>query len=332
MFLVLLSAIVFLLCLTALITFWEPHGLFSAVTTSFCGGLIILITSFSPHQWAHGLAVIGWLVVALIAFSGLVTLILIMGWPHAVLKKRERLTGWLRLAIAGWLLLSAGWSWAALSGHFTDTLWPWLTFIPVYSLYLGLLYAASLIGFWRVSLVSAHHADNLVVLGAGLHRGHIIGRTLQSRLDTALALATQQDHPVTIIVTGGQGADEDLPEASAMAAYLKQHHFPAANLIEEPVATNTFSNLLNSQPLWAQLPQQGGRVVVVTSNYHLFRTQILAHQLGLHLGGAAAPTRWGTLPLAWAREFLAIVILHPRLHRSVLLALLGLNILGVLIF
>lgn len=327
----LLSLIFFLLCLTALMTFWQPHGLFSAVITSLSGGLIILIASFSQHAWAHGLAIIGWAVVALIAVSGLGTLALILLVPHRVLRKRERLTWGLRLGIGSWVILGGGWTWAVLTGHFSDTLWPWLTFIPVFSLYLGVLYAASLVGYCRASLHRARHADTLVVLGAGLVNGNQVGRILGARLDTALALAKRQSSPVTLLVTGGQGSDETVSEAAAMAAYLQAHGFPADRIVQETAATNTLTNLFNSQRLWVKLPQQGGRVVLITSSYHLFRTQILAHHLGIRCPGVPAPTRWAYLPMAWAREFLAILMLHPRLHRGVLVTLVVINGLWLLI-
>lgn len=326
----LLSAIVFLLSLSALVTFWQPHGLFSALVTCLSGGLIILIASLSHHAWAHGIALIGWAVVALIAVSGLLTLGLILLTPRRVVRKQERLTRALLVGVWAWLLAGAGWTWAFTTGHFIDTVWPWLTFIPAFSLYLGILYGASLIGFLRVSYWHVRRADTLVVLGAGLLNGHEIGRVLGARLDTAIALARQQKKPVTIIVSGGQGADETVSEAAAMAAYLTQHHF-TGQIIQETQATNTLQNLVNSQKLWLQLPNGGGRVALVTSDYHLFRTRIIAHQLGLRLPGQPAPTLWSYLPVAWAREFLAIIMLHPVLHRSVLLTLLGINVLWLLI-
>lgn len=326
----LLSAIVFLLSLTALITFWQPHGIFSALVTCFSGGAIILIASFSHHAWAHGLALIGWAVVLIMAASGCLTLALILFRPRQVVRKAERLSRGLLMGIWLWLLGGAGWLWAVSTGHFNDTLWPWLTFIPIFSIYLASLYAASLIGFLRSWSWHVRRADTILVLGAGLADGHQIGQVLQSRLDTALALANAQKGPVTVIVSGGQGPDETISEAAAMAAYLTRHHLQAT-LLQETAATNTLTNLSNSQRLWMQQPHQGGRVVVVTSDYHLFRTRILAHRLGLRIPGQAAPTDWHDLPTAWAREFLAIVMLHPLMHRSVLLALIVINFIWWLI-
>lgn len=327
----LLSLIALCLCFTILITFWQPQGFFSALITWLSGCLIILIATFSQHSWAHILAAIGWGGIGLMALSGLLTLALIVIWPQHVVRKREHLSAKLRLGIGGWLLFGAGWLGALATGHFDSTPWPWLTFVPLFSLYLAGLYATCLIGFGRTRLYPVRHADTLVVLGAGLTNGDQVGATLETRLTTALAFAARQSHPVTILVSGGQGADETISEAAAMARYLRAHHFPAEHIIQETTATNTLTNLLNSQRLLTALPHQGGHVVIITSSYHLFRTQLVARYLGLRFKGLGAPTPGSVLPMAWAREFLAIIMLHPRLHRGVLLTLIVINGLWLII-
>lgn len=316
--------------MAVLLTFWQPHGLFSAGVTVLNGALIVLLTSRSVHPWAHGIALIGWALIGAITISGLFTLALILCCPRRVVVKPKRLTKPLLLGV--WLAigLDGGWTIALFSGTFMSSWWPWLTFVPATSLYLGILYAASLVGVTRVNVWRAHQADTLIVLGAGLLHGDHIGRVLGARLDTALALAKRQSHPVTILVSGGQGRHETMSEAAAMARYLIDHGWAAEQIVQEPAATNTLTNLINSQKLWAQLPQHGGRLVLVTSSYHLFRAQMLAQQLGLHLGGCPAPTHLSYYPIGWAREFLAIVTLHPRLHRGVAVSLLVANWLWLL--
>lgn len=326
----LLSASMVLICLVILLTIWDPHGLTSAVVTILSGGLITLLATLSHRPWAPLVAGTGRLIIALIGAWGLFTLLLILGTPRLIVRKREHLTLGLLAGIWVWLFLGVAWIYAVGHGTFTDTVWPWLTFIPAFSLYLGVLFGAGLVGYLRVVCLRSRHADTLVILGAGLHNGDQIGRVLGARLDTALAFAKRQDHPVTLVVTGGQGPDEALSEAAAMAAYLTQHGYPAERIIQETAATNTRTNLINSQKLWWRLPHQGGRVVLITNGYHLFRTRLLAHQLGIHAGGYPAPTRPGYIVIGWAREFLALIMLHPRLHRGILIAMIASNLLWML--
>ncbi|ABJ64865.1 YdcF family protein [Levilactobacillus brevis] len=328
----LISASLFLLCLSILLTFWQPRGLTSAVVTCLSGGLLILLASFSHHAAWQWVAHIGWVLIGVVAFSGLALLLLILLAPQKVLRKRERLTPILLGGIWLWLLLDLGWIIALLrESNFADSFWPWLSFIPIFSIYLGILFGASIIGYLRANVWRARRADTIVILGAGLRHGSQIGRTLANRLDAALKLAHRQSTPTTLIVTGGQGPDEHLTEAEAMTTYLVNHGWPQERIIQESRATSTLTNLLYSQRLWSQLPHQGGRVVIVTNNYHLFRAEHLASQLGLLLGGYPAPTRRGYLPAAWAREFLAIIMLHPRLHRGILVGLITANILWYLL-
>lgn len=327
----LLSASAVLICLVILLTVWDPHGLFSAVVTILSGGLITLLAHLSHQPWAPLLADGGLAITLFIGFWGLWTLFLIIGTPRLVVRKRERLTGPLIGCVWGWVFLGVAWLYAVSHGQFSDTLWPWLSFIPAFSLYLGVLFGASLIGYLRAVCFRSRHANTLVILGAGLIHGNQIGRVLGARLDTALAYARRQKQPVTLLVTGGQGPDETLSEAAAMAAYLEQHGYPAEQIVQETAATNTRTNLINSQKIWWRLPNQGGRVVLITNGYHLFRTQLLAQRLGIHAGGYPAPTRPGYLLIGWAREFLAIVTLRPRLHRGILLGMIATNVLWMLL-
>ncbi|WP_125547461.1 YdcF family protein [Levilactobacillus lindianensis] len=323
--------IIFILVVVGLTTWWQPQGLFSAAITVIGGGLITGLAYRSYGWGAQLLAGIGTICIGFIGLWGLLTLLLIAIRPQLIVRKRERLSLGMSLGIWGWLLLSIGWIWALGTGHFTGTLWPWLTFIPALSAYLGLLFAASVVGYLRVVIWHARRADTLVVLGAGLINGHHIGRVLAARLDTALHFARQQAHPVTIIVSGGQGPDEDLTEAAAMAAYLRNHHFPAAAIHLESAASNTQANLANSLAIWQRLPHHGGRVVVITNGYHLFRTRRLARHMGLNVGSIPAPTPLDYVPIGFAREFMAILVSNWHFHWLIALGLLVANLIWLLI-
>lgn len=71
----------------------------------------------------------------------------------------------------------------------------------------------------------------VVVLGAGL-RGEQVSGLLARRLDAALAYY-RQNPDVLLVVSGGQGPDEAIPEAEAMARYLQAHGVPGENILVE---------------------------------------------------------------------------------------------------
>ncbi|WEV68507.1 YdcF family protein [Bifidobacterium sp. ESL0775] len=87
--------------------------------------------------------------------------------------------------------------------------------------------------------------DYIVVLGAGL-QGTKPTPLLRGRLDKAVDLWRRQDGKGVFIVSGGQGADEEISEAEAMKRYLvEERGVPARCIIEEGRSTTTFENLRN---------------------------------------------------------------------------------------
>ena len=98
---------------------------------------------------------------------------------------------------------------------------------------------------------------------------------LQDRLDKALDYL--EDHPgMTVVVSGGQGADEPMSEAQAMYDYLTAQGIPAQQILLEEQSTNTIENLRYSLAL---LEAEGydltGGVAVVSNGFHLTRVRML---------------------------------------------------------
>ena len=84
----------------------------------------------------------------------------------------------------------------------------------------------------------------VIVLGAKVKRGAIPSKALAFRLNAALDYAKQYPD-IQIIVSGGQGPDEDATEASVMKQYLIDRGFPESQIIVEDQSTSTYENLLN---------------------------------------------------------------------------------------
>jgi uncharacterized SAM-binding protein YcdF (DUF218 family) len=157
--------------------------------------------------------------------------------------------------------------------------------------------------------------DGIVVLGAGLI-GSRVPPLLASRLDRALRLYRRDREagrtPV-IVVSGGQGADEQVSEAFAMREYLLERGVPDDDVVMEDQATTTEENLRYSKELLAGRGHTG-RVVAVTNNYHVFRTAVLSRKQGLRLQVIGAPTAWYFVPSAFLREFVALLVRNPVVH------------------
>ena len=168
---------------------------------------------------------------------------------------------------------------------------------------LGCVYALFCLGL--ILSASNHRPENIegletiVVLGSRIAPNGKPEPTTQERLDVSLKLA--QQHPqARVIVSGYQSAGSPVTEAEGMADYLKAHGLKASRIIEEKKARNTVENFAFSKKYVR------GKVLIVTSDFHLYRSLYLASKSGYeNYQGYAAVTRTSPLRVAghYAREW-----------------------------
>ncbi|MBQ9044329.1 MAG: YdcF family protein [Oscillospiraceae bacterium] len=164
-------------------------------------------------------------------------------------------------------------------------------------LILGALVLLAAIGFAILEapiLRGAHtdadpEADYLIVLGAKVN-GTSPSHAMADRLNAALDYLNAWPDAV-VIVSGGQGDDEGISEAEAMAVWLKAHGIAEERILKEDRSETTRQNLENS---FAIIRDRGGDpadgVAIVTSEYHLYRARQIAAALGAKPIGVAART------------------------------------------
>lgn len=115
----------------------------------------------------------------------------------------------------------------------------------------------------------------IIVLGAQV-RGRQITDSLKRRLDAALEYL--KEHPdVHVIVSGGQGKDEEVTEAYAMASYLECEGIDHRRIVQEDVSVNTLENLKFSRNLIADVNTPVG---IVSNNFHVYRGCVFAKRAG----------------------------------------------------
>ena len=164
--------------------------------------------------------------------------------------------------------------------------------------------------------------DAVIVLGAGL-RGDRVTPLLASRLDRGhevLDRSRARGRDTVIITSGGQGPDEVVPEAVAMANHLVETGVDPGLIVLEDASTSTEENLRFSAEV---AREQGidGRFAVVTNNYHAFRAALLMRQAGLPGFAVGAPTARYFWPSAILREYVAILRDHRWINAAILLLL-----------
>lgn len=91
------------------------------------------------------------------------------------------------------------------------------------------------------------HLDYLIVLGTKV-RDDDISSSLKRRLDKVIRYA--EEHPDTkLVLSGGQGEDEPVTEAFAMAEYLRYNGIAPEQMLLETNSTSTKENMICSKAL-----------------------------------------------------------------------------------
>ncbi len=197
---------------------------------------------------------------------------------------------------------------------------------------LGLPLLAVAVGFVAFVVYSNFYAwwfgrhggrvDAVVVLGGAL-RGAKVSPLLGRRIERGLQVARREwdaGREVPLVMSGGQGADEVVAEAVAMAEYAIELGAPSERIWLEDRSTTTRENL----ELTAQLLRDkgiDGPIAVATNDYHAFRAATMMRRAGVPgyaVGYLTARYYW---PAATIREYLAVLRDH-RVFVACVLAML----------
>ena len=148
--------------------------------------------------------------------------------------------------------------------------------------------------------------DYVIVLGARLY-GDKPSPALERRLKAARAYLIENEE-LRVVVSGGQGDNEDIPEAEAMAKYLMDNGIDENRIIKEDKSTSTFENPNFSLDILRDIEEkQDIEILIVTNDYHLFRAKFLANRLGIISYGLPAKTPPSIIVTSHIREYFAII-------------------------
>ena len=142
--------------------------------------------------------------------------------------------------------------------------------------------------------VDSGPSQALVVLGAAQFNG-VPSEVFAARLDTAKTLYDQGAAPV-IVVAGGRMQGDQFTEAEAGRDYLINAGVPPEAIEMEYLGNDTRSSLEGVADLLQ--PQGITNVLLVSDGFHLFRSQMLASELGFETSAHASensPIEQGSL-------------------------------------
>ena len=159
--------------------------------------------------------------------------------------------------------------------------------------------------------------QTIIILGAGLF-GDKVPPLLAQRLDKGLAIYERFNRKPVIIVSGGQGDDEWISEAEAMAGYLMEKGVPADSIFLENKSRTTLENLIFSKELMLSQGLEQDRVLLVTNSFHALRAGIYMKQVGLKGSSIGSRTAFYFLPSAWIRETAGLIRIYWKWHAFII--------------
>ena len=213
--------------------------------------------------------------------------------------------GWgiLLLVVVYWFMLGPGW---ATSGSeffvmLVNALNTLVSYIP-FAL-LGALISNAICHRMR----KTPETEYVVVLGCAIMKDGTVTPLLRGRCDAAIKAWKDGGQKAKIICSGGQGPNEVISEAQAMASYCISQGVPEADVLLEDKSTTTEENLRFSKAI---MDARGGasRCTIATNSYHCLRAAMFARREGLNAVCAGGRTAAFYYPAAFFREYVALVV------------------------
>lgn len=170
----------------------------------------------------------------------------------------------------------------------------------------------------------------IIVLGAGLIKGRTVTPLLAARIKRAkdfsdLQISKTGLAPV-IVMSGGQGPDEKVPEAQAMKEYALSLGIDNDHILMESKSKTTLQNMQFSKKILENNDIDLSKGLFATSDFHTYRAAGYARYVGLNINGLSAKTSHFFIPNALLREYAAILLSHKNFHIIALAVLITFSI------
>ena len=190
-----------------------------------------------------------------------------------------------------------------------------------YSLILATLYCNMRAGRY----IPKYDKDFVIILGSRINKDGTLTPLLKGRVDRAIYFGKKQyentKKQVIYVPSGGKGNDEVITEALAIKNYLLEKGIDKKNIIIENRATNTRENMRFSKEKISKINDKA-RISFSTTNYHVFRSGVIAYSEGMECEGMGSKTKWYFYTNALIREFIANLVSERKRHLLLILFLL----------
>lgn len=246
-----------------LVLYWKDrrrmaNGFLFFILLVLSGASLLRLAQDTQSEFLYFVVFAVGILVALTLLAGVFILIAISLASALVLLRRERwvpanfLSLSVGLGLVLWMVLNA------LAMQAPDSVLPVAFYgmlcVDILLFYLLLTFSNFVLSAFLYQLYSPlRRQDYIIVLGCGLLHGSEVSPLLAGRIQRAWKVCRRQvkrgQKPPVLVMSGGQGADEVLPEAQAMKAYAVRLGVPEQDVLTESASKNTWENMLFSKQL-----------------------------------------------------------------------------------
>lgn len=190
-----------------------------------------------------------------------------------------------------------------------------------YSLIISTLYC----NIKAATHIPNYDKDFVIILGSKINADGTLTSLLKGRVDKAINFGKNQyeiaNKKIMYVPSGGKGVDEVMSEANAMKKYLIQNGIDKDSIITEDKAVNTMQNMEFSKNVIDKI-KKNANIIFSTNNYHVFRSGVIASNLGISCEGIGSRTKWYFHTNALIREFVANLYNERKKHFLIILFLI----------
>ena len=177
--------------------------------------------------------------------------------------------------------------------------------------------------------IPTYDKDFIIILGSKIRKDGTLTPLLKGRVDKAIDFGNKQyeltKKKIVYIPSGGKGNDETIAEALAIKKYLLERGISEKQIIIEDKSTSTFENMKFSKEKIDDI-NKDAKISFSTTNYHVFRSGVIANEQGIECEGMGSKTKWYFYTNALIREFIANLALEKKKH-IILILLINISLL-----
>lgn len=177
--------------------------------------------------------------------------------------------------------------------------------------------------------IPEYDQDFIIILGSKISKDGSLTPLLKGRVDKAIEFGNKQyeisKKKIVYIPSGGKGTDEVISEAMAIKNYLMEKGIKEKQIIIEDKSTSTIENMKFSKNKIDEI-NKDAKISFSTTNYHVFRSGVIANEQGIDCEGMGSKTKWYFYTNALIREFIANLVQEKSKH-IILLFMINISLL-----